>query len=216
MQSLRVLFLVVAMAAVSAAQQQQQAPAAEPPAPSQAELATLVEKQFGPAFKVEFERQPRTGFKYLNPPKELIEWKAVHLGDLNGDGVEDAIFLALSETPLVDQGAYEYKVIDPYFSRHGWGDPKVTATFQSEDPRFANQTILVIHGAGPEAWRAEKPLAKFAIINVPYKHVLIKKAVVKKKKGPQWAIAVVEEDQLTSSIFWERGKYKWQPTGSAN
>jgi hypothetical protein len=86
---------------------------------------------------------------------------------------------------------------------------------RSEDPRFANQVILVIHGDGVEAWRAETPLAKFAIINVPYKHVMIKKAMVKKKQA-QWAIAIVEEDQLTSSIFWERGKYKWQPTGSAN
>jgi hypothetical protein len=212
--SLRVAILILGLSCAAGAQQGA-IPASPPQAPAQAELSTLIEKQFGPTFKLEFVREPRTGFKYLNPPKELVEWKAMHFGDLNGDGIEDAVFLALSEAPLVDQGAYGYKVIDPYFSRHGWGDPKVTATFQSEDPRFANQVILVIHGAGVEAWRAETPSAKFAIINVPYKHVMIKKAMVKKKQA-QWAIAIVEEDQLTSSIFWERGKYKWQPTGSAN
>ena len=208
MPFLRVLLAVTIVSSLMSAQQP------VPPA-SQAELAAVVEKQFGPTFKVEFVREPRTGFKYLNPPKELMEWKAVHFGDLNGDGIEDAVILALSEAPLLDQGAYSYKVIDPYFTRHGWGDPKVTATFQSEDPRFANQVILVIHGEGSDGWRAENPKAKFAIINVPYKHVLIKKAMLKKKQA-QWTIAIVEEDQLTSSIFWERGKYKWQPTGSAN
>jgi hypothetical protein len=210
MQLIRMLMLALVVCPLAAAPQE-----AAPAAPSQPELAALVEKQFGPTFKVEFTRQPRTGFQYLNPPKELIEWKAAHFGDLNSDGIEDAVFLALSEAPLVDQGAYEYKVIDPYFSKHGWGDPKVTANFQSEDPRFANQAILVIHGAGPEAWRAEKPLAKFVVINIPYKHVVIKKAMVKKKQA-RWAIAVVEEDQLTSSIFWDGKKYKWEPTGSAS
>jgi hypothetical protein len=209
MQSLRVFVFALLVCGVAAAQE------TAPAAVSHEEIAALVEKQFGPMFKVEFVREPRTGFRYLNPPKELMEWKAVHVGDLNGDGVEDAIILALSEAPLVDQGAYGYKVIDPYFTRHGWGNPQVTATFQSEDPRFANQVILVIHGSGAEAWRAETPQAKFAVINVPYKHVLVKRVATKKKKV-QWAIAVLEEDSLTSAITWDGKKYKWAPTGSAN
>ena len=41
--------------------------------------------------------------------------------------------------------------------------------------------LLVIHGAGPEAWRAATPKAKFVIINLPFKQIAVKKLSVKKK-----------------------------------
>lgn len=217
MKPLRVLVLVLFACALLPAQEA--APAAAAPASkmptTEPEIARLVEQQFGPSFKVEFVRESAYGYKYLNPPKDFREWKPVHVGDLNNDGIQDAVIIARSEAPLVDQGGYNYSVIDPYFSAHGYGNPKITATFQTEDPRFANQAILVIHGAGPDAWWAETPLAKYVVINVPFKHVNIKKTVVKKKKPAVWAIAVQEEDQLTSAIVWDGKKYKWQPTGSA-
>ncbi len=67
--------------------------------------------------------------------------------------------------PMLDAAEHGYRVVDPYYSFYGYGDPKLTATFGSEDPVERNLVILVIHGAGAEAWRSDTPKAKYVIIN---------------------------------------------------
>jgi len=143
------------------------------------------------------------------------QWKPV-LGDLNGDGVEDIVILARCKNPLIDQGEKNYRVIDPYDSFYGYGNPTVTTGFAPDDPKLRGSVLLVIHGAGPEAWRSPTPQAKFVIINLAVKTMTVKKMRVKRKKSTT-AIYVEEAgaDQMTSAIFWDGRKYRYEPLGSS-
>ena len=135
--------------------------------------------------------------------------------DLNGDGVEDAVIVAHCKDPMLDQVDRNYKVIDPYNSFFGYGDPKVTSEFASEDPERRGLVLLVIHGSGPDAWRSSTPKAKFMMINLPFKQVMLKKLMVKKKA----VVAIYAEedggDRMTSATFWAGKKYKYEPLGSS-
>jgi len=136
-------------------------------------------------------------------------------GDLNGDGIEDLVVAARCTNPLGDQAEDNFEVIDPYNHFFGYGSPKVTSQFASEDPATRGLVLLVIHGAGDEAWRAAVPKAKFVIINLPFKQVAVKKLMVKKK--PIMAIYAEETggDRMTSATFWDGKKYRYQPIGSS-
>jgi hypothetical protein len=136
--------------------------------------------------------------------------------DLDSDGVEDIVIPAKCTNPMMDQAENSFVVVDPYNSFFGYGDPKVTTQFASEDPDRRGYTLLVIHGTGPEAWHAAVPKAKFLIVNLPFKQVVVKKMTVKKNK-PIMGIFTEETggDQMTSVIFWDGKKYKYQPLGSS-
>jgi hypothetical protein len=67
--------------------------------------------------------------------------------------------------------------------------------------------VLVIHGAGPEGWRAETPKMKFIIINLPFDTLSVSPLIVKKKK--LWAIIGEDEAGGTASVYWDGKKYKW-------
>ena len=69
--------------------------------------------------------------------------------------------------PMADQAEDNFTVIDPYNTFFGYGNTKITTQFASEDPAMRGLVLLVIHGTGPEAWRAATPKAKFVIINLP-------------------------------------------------
>src|ERR1700681_1206477 len=135
----KVIFLAAALVAA------QSSPATNPAADNDetAQLAALVKQQFGPTFKL--------------PPKfptPLIT------GDFDGDGVEDVAIVADSKEPIPDSYAFKYELADPYGAYFGFGNPAISATFNATDPRY-NHNILVIFGAGPEAWHAATPKAKF-------------------------------------------------------
>src|SRR5579859_1670158 len=136
--------------------------------------------------------------------------------DLDGDGIEDIVIPARCTNPMMDQAENTFVVVDPYNSFFGYGNPKVTTQFASEDPDRRGYALLVIHGAGPEAWHAATPKAKFIIVNLPYKEVTVKKMAIKKKK-PIMGIFTEETggDQMTSVIFWDGRKYRYQPLGSS-
>jgi len=167
-------------------------PAAAAANPS-AEIAELVRRQFGAAFSV------RTSF-----PTPFLT------ADLDEDGVEDAVIVAFAKDPLVDQQAYHYKVLDPYDDFFGFGDPRITVGFNQFDPQ-RNNMLLLIHGAGAEAWRAAVPKSKFVLINVPFDRLEIGRALIKKKVYP--TIAAQESQLLTSIVFWDpkKKKYRWEP-----
>jgi hypothetical protein len=135
--------------------------------------------------------------------------------DLNGDGVEDLVVAARCTNPLGDQAEDNFTVIDPYNTFFGYGNTKITTQFASEDPATRGLVLLVIHGDGPEAWRAATPKAKFVIINLPFKQVAVKKLMVKKK--PRMAIYAEESggDRMTSATYWDGKKYRYQPIGSS-
>ena len=74
--------------------------------------------------------------------------------DLDGDGIEDLVVAARCTNPLADQAEDNFTVIDPYNRFYGYGNTKITTQFASEDPATRGLVLLVIHGAGAEAWRA--------------------------------------------------------------
>jgi hypothetical protein len=135
--------------------------------------------------------------------------------DLNGDGVEDIVIPARCTDPMMDQGDHDYKVIDPYFSFFGYGDPKVTTQYSTELPENRSLVLLIIHGSGKDAWRASAGKQKFLIVNLPYKQVSVKK--MKEKKKTVMAVYTLETggDQMTSAIFWDGKKYRYQPMGAS-
>src|SRR5438876_3029424 len=136
--------------------------------------------------------------------------------DLNGDGIEDIVMVAGCKNPLIDQDEKDYRVIDPYDAFYGYGNPKITTGFAPDDPKLRGIALLVIHGAGADAWRSANPQAKFVIINLAVKTLTVKKMNVRKKKSVR-AIYVEEAtgDQMTSAIFWDGKKYHYEPLGSS-
>ena len=134
--------------------------------------------------------------------------------DLDGDGVDDFVIVARSKKPMLDAAEHNYKVIDPYYNFYGYGDPKLTATFGSEDLMEKNLVVLVIHGAGPEAWRSPTPRAKFVIINLPLKRITVRRLQLRKRQVN--AIYAVEADASAgdSVVFWDGKQYKYQPIGT--
>jgi hypothetical protein len=184
------------------------APRAEVPAlPAlPADLQAVVNKQFG------------TGFSIATTPGNVVmthitheddtPWTPLLIGDLDGDGIEDAAIVVRGKDPLGGSAQFDYKVLDPMNSFFGWGNPKVTSTFSTNDPVHSFM-VLVIHGAGKEGWRAEKPKAKFVLINLNFDRLTLSGATLKKK--PIAAVRVEESDGVSSLVFWDGKKYKYAP-----
>jgi hypothetical protein len=138
------------------------------------------------------------------------------VADLDGDGVEDIVIPAKCTNPMMDQAENSFVVVDPYNSFFGYGNPKVTTQFSSEAPERRGYSLLIIHGAGPEAWHSAVPKAKFLIVNMPFKQVVVKKMSVKKTRTIMGIFA--EEtggDQATSVIFFDGKRYKYMPLGAS-
>lgn len=189
--------MVCVLATVMAAESK---PAPPPPAhahsPSPAVTNELIQKQFG------------DNCSLLAGPRQFV-------GDLDGDGVDDLVVAAKCKNPMADKDEYSFLVADPYDTFLGFGNVKVTSTFASDAPERRGVCLLIIHGAGPDAWRAEKPKAKFLLINTPFKSLVVKRLTVKKRI--MLAIYMEETgegEDMASVIFWDGKKYKYQPLGS--
>ena len=137
-------------------------------------------------------------------------------GDMNGDGVEDLVIVAHCKNALIDQDEKNYQVIDPLDAFYGYGNPRITTGLAPEDPKLRGIALLVIHGSGADGWRSATPQAKFVIINLAVKTVAVRKMRISKKKTAT-AIYVEEAgaDQMTSAIFWDGRKYRYDPLGSS-
>jgi len=135
--------------------------------------------------------------------------------DLDGDGVEDLVIPARCTSPLMDQGDNDYVVLDLYNSFFGYGNPKVTTAFVADDPARRGYSILVIHGSGPEAWHAATPKAKFMLVNIPFKEVMVKRLSTKKKSRMGIYVNETGGNAMTSAIFWDGRKYRYEPMGSS-
>lgn len=138
------------------------------------------------------------------------------VADLDGDGIDDIVIPARCTNPMMDQAEENFQVVDPYNSFFGYGNPKITTQFASDDPDRRGLALLIIHGSGPQAWHSATPKAKFLIVNLPFKQIVVKKMVVKKKK-PMMGIFAEETggDDAVSVTFWDGKKYKYQPLGSS-
>jgi hypothetical protein len=83
------------------------------------------------------------------------------------------------------------------------------------DPRQSHD-LLVIFGAGAQAWHASTPKAKFVLINVPFDSVQLGRMLVKKKKPPIFVIKAIETQLSESAVYWDAKKkhWRWEPGNS--
>ena len=135
--------------------------------------------------------------------------------DLDGDGVEDLVVAAKCKNPMADRDEYNFTVADPYDSFLGFGDVKVTSTFASDEPNRRGVSLLIIHGSGADAWRAETPKSKFLLINLPFQTLAVKKLALKKRTTLGVYMEETGEGENTSSVlYWDGKKYRYQMLGS--
>ena len=199
--SSRKLFLLPAVAlllTVAAADQKKQPP--PPPAhaksPSPAVTDELIHKQFG------------DNCSLLAGPPQFV-------ADLDDDGIDDLVVAARCKNPMADKDEYSFVVTDPYDTFLGYSDIKVTSTFASDAPERRGISLLIIHGAEKDAWRAETPKAKFLLINLPFKSLTVKRLALKKKTILGIYMEETGEGEDTSSVvFWDGKKYRYQQLGS--
>jgi hypothetical protein len=135
--------------------------------------------------------------------------------DLDGDGVEDLIVAAHCRNPLADQAEYGFRVIDPYDTYLGYGNVKITSGFNSEDPDRKGVVLLIVHGVGPQAWRANVQKAKFVMINLPFKTLAVKRLAMKKRTVLGiYMEEAGEGESMSSVIFWDGKKYRYNLLGA--
>lgn len=145
----------------------------------------------------------------------VLAGPAQFVGDLDGDGIDDLVVAARCKNPMADQAEYGFKVIDPYDTAMGFGDVKVTSTFASDVPERKGVCLLIVHGVGVDTWRSEKEKRKFLLINLPFKSLYVKRLTLRKRTV--LGIYMEEQDegeQMSSVLFWDGKKYRYQVLGS--
>lgn len=155
-------------------------------------IGSLVKQQFGPSFTVT-----------SSMPTAIV------VADFDGDGIEDVAIVADSKDPLPDSYGFKYSVSDPYYGFFGYGNPQLTAGFGKSDPGHSHD-LLVIFGAGSDAWRTATPKAKFVIINVPFDAVELGRMMIKKNKPPIFVIKAQESRLMDSNVYWDAKKKRWK------
>jgi hypothetical protein len=187
----------VSSVAIAQAKKLPPPPPARAKSPSPAVTDEFVHKQFG------------DNCSLLAGPPQFV-------ADLDGDGVDDLVIAARCKNPMADKDEYSFVVADPYDSFLGFGDVKVTSTFASDEPERRGVSLLIVHGSGADAWRAETPKAKFLLINLPFKTLTVKKLATKKKTILGIYMEERGEGEDTSSVvYWDGKKYKYQQLGSS-
>lgn len=186
----RITFLLL-IASVVVCVAQQDAPPAAPAIDND-----FVQKQFGSEFT-------------------LVTSVAPLVADFDGDGVPDVAIVAHTKNPLIDEAEYKYRVLDPYDDFFGVGDPRITSQFGSEDPDRRGLVLCIVHGADAEAMRTGNFKAKFVVINLPFKVLAVKHIQIHKKMVNAIYAEETSGDQMTSVIYFDGKKYKYQPMGSS-
>ncbi len=155
-----------------------------------------VQKEFGSTCKV-------------NPAVAPIK------GDFNADGVEDIVIAARCTNPMLDADEHKFEVIDPSNAFYGFGNPKITTQYSTIPPQFRDMAILIVHGAGAEAWHSSTGKAKFLIVNLPYRQIVARKLTLKKKRITAIYVDEAGDSQITSVVYWDGKKYRYEPIGAS-
>ena len=145
----------------------------------------------------------------------LLPGPAQFVADMDGDGIDDLVVAAKCKNPMADKDEYTFVVADPYNSALGYSDVKVTSTFASDEPDRRGLSLLIIHGAEKDAWRADAPKAKFLLINLPFKTLTVKRLAIKKNTILGIYMEETGVGENTSSVvYWDGKKYRYQLLGS--
>jgi hypothetical protein len=191
------VFAVLLVTSAAAQKKQPPPPPAHAKSPSPPVTDELIHKQFG------------DNCTLLPGPTQFV-------ADMDDDGIEDLVVAAKCKNPMADKDEYSFSVGDPFDSSLGYSDIKVTSTFGSDDPDRRGLCVLIIHGAEGAAWRAEKPKAKFLLINLPFKTLMVKRLTIKKKTILGIYMEETGEGESSSSVvFWDGKKYRYQLLGSS-
>ena len=187
MKSLGRVVLLATCVAAAQSSQKNDPPAADSGKATATSVAPLIKKQFGPTFTAT-----------TSLPRTILS------ADFDGDGVEDVVIAADSNDPMPD--SYEFN------SFFGFGDPRQTANMSHYDPGHTHD-LLIIFGAGPDAWRSATPKAKFVLINVPFDSFELGRLLIKKNKPPIFVVKMQEARLIESTIFFDAKKkrWRWQP-----
>jgi len=192
------VFAAVMMVATAFAQSKKEPPPppAHAKAPSPAVTDEFIHQQFG------------ENCSLITGPPQFV-------GDLDDDGLDDLVVAAKCKNPMADKDEYSFVVADPYDSFLGFSDVKVTSSFASDEPERRGLSLLIIHGAEKDDWRAEKPKAKYLLINLPFKTLAVKRLALKKKTILGIYMEEHGEGEDTSSVvYWDGKKYRYQLLGS--
>ena len=190
------VFALSLTVAAAAQKKPQPPPPAHAKSPSPAVTDELIHKQFG------------ENCSLLPGPPQFV-------ADMDDDGIEDLVVAARCKNPMADKDEYSFVVADPYDSFLGYSDVKVTSTFASDEPDRRGISLLIIQGAGNDGWRAEKPKAKYLLINLPFRTLTVKLLALKKKTILGIYMEEKGEGEDTSSvIFWDGKKYRYEILGS--
>lgn len=135
--------------------------------------------------------------------------------DLNSDGVEDVVIAARCTEPMLDAAEHNYIVLDPRNAFYGFGNPTITTQYSTELPEERGLALLIVHGTGVDAWRSATTAGKFLVVNLPYKQIDVKKLRVKKKTVTGIYVLETGSDQMTSALYWDTKKYRYQPVGAS-
>lgn len=187
--SFRIVLLLAGLClAVSLYAQEEQTPAKPvapaPTKPSANPVQRVLDDQFGDGFKLDAAFAPMPA-------------------DFDGDGAEDLALVVVAKNPMANSQEKNFKVVDPYDSYFGFGDPKITTSFAG----FGDGTsrcVVVMHD-----WRAGAPRMKFVIVNLPFEKLELGKMALKKKTVA--ALSAIEYGGLNALVYWDGKKYKWEP-----
>lgn len=200
MSSSRLLLLSALVLSLTLSVSGEKKPVPPPPAhaksPSPAVTDEFIHKQFG------------DNCSLMPGPPQFV-------ADLDDDGVDDLVVAARCKNPMADKDEYSFVVADPFDTSLGYTDIKVTSGFGSDEPERKGLSLLIIHGAEKDGWQAEKPKAKFLLINLPFKTLTVKRLATKKKTILGIYMEETGEGDNTSSVlFWDGKKYRYQLLGS--
>jgi hypothetical protein len=161
-----------------------------PTAPPFGDPAAFLAQQFGPSFKLDPSIPPM-------------------FGDLDGDGKEDVVLVGTSNTPLLSQEQFSFKVEDPYDAYFGTGDPHITSQFTLHFDGSSRCLLIVFGWRSPQA-KSKLP-AKFVLINTPFESA--KLVPLRFKNRNIQAIEVVDRSTLHSLLFWTGKRWIWAAQG---